>query len=75
MILIFYSTKPLLRLLGHQALVWMVGFTMAGFMLSGSGIRVFKLGNMGSEWSGCEKAGNYIVYVGVGRGSSNMLYL
>ena len=47
------SAKPLL---GHHALVWMVGFRMAGFMLSGSGIRVFVLGNMdlggvdGEKW-------------------------
>ena len=37
------SAKPLR---GHHALVWMVGFRMAGFMLSGSGIRVFVLGNV-----------------------------
>ena len=36
------SAKPLL---GHHALVWLLGFRMAGFMLSGSGIRVFVLGN------------------------------
>ena len=28
----------------------MVGFRMAGFILSGSGIRVFVLGNMGLGW-------------------------
>ncbi|KAK2178400.1 hypothetical protein NP493_545g00045 [Ridgeia piscesae] len=28
---------------------------MAGFMLSGSGIRVFVLGNMGLGWGGCGK--------------------
>ena len=37
LILIVCSTKPLL---GHHALVRVVGFRMAGFMLSGSGIRV-----------------------------------
>ena len=42
--LIGYSAKPLL---GHHALVWMVGFRMAGFKVSGSGIRVFVLGSMG----------------------------
>ena len=31
---------------GHHALVRVVGFRMAGFMLSGSGIRVFVLGNV-----------------------------
>ena len=40
--LIFYSAKPLL---GHHALVLLVGFRVAGFVLSGSGIRVFVLGN------------------------------
>ena len=44
LILICYSAKPLL---GHYTLVWVVGFRTAGFMLSGSGIRVFVLGNMG----------------------------
>ena len=29
---------------GHHALVWLVGFKMAGFMLSGTGIRMFVLG-------------------------------
>ena len=38
-----FSAKPLL---GHHALVWVVGFRMAGFMLSGSGIRVFVIGNV-----------------------------
>ena len=33
----------------------MVGFRMAGFMLSGSGIRVFVLGNMGLGWGGWGK--------------------
>ena len=51
-ILIRYSAKPLLE---HHALVWMVGFRMAGFMLSGSGMRVFVLGNMGFGWGGWEK--------------------
>ena len=39
----------------HQALVRMVGFRMAGFMLSGSGIRVFVLGNKGLRWGGWGK--------------------
>ena len=46
------SAKPLL---GHHALVWLLGFRMAGFMLSGSGIRVFVLGNMGLGWGGWGK--------------------
>ena len=33
-------------LMGHRALVWFVGFRMAGFILSGSGLRVFVLGNV-----------------------------
>ncbi|KAK2172845.1 hypothetical protein NP493_925g02011 [Ridgeia piscesae] len=33
----------------------MVGFRMAGVMLSGSGIRVFVLGNMGLGWGGWGK--------------------
>ncbi|KAK2191793.1 hypothetical protein NP493_45g03001 [Ridgeia piscesae] len=33
----------------------MVGFRMAGFMLSGSGIRLFVLGNMGLGWGGWGK--------------------
>ncbi|KAK2191065.1 hypothetical protein NP493_60g03024 [Ridgeia piscesae] len=33
----------------------MVGFRMAGFMLSGSGIRVFVLWNMGLGWGGWGK--------------------
>ncbi|KAK2194169.1 hypothetical protein NP493_2g18052 [Ridgeia piscesae] len=33
----------------------MVGFRMAGFMLSGSGIRVFVLGNMRLGWGGWGK--------------------
>ena len=52
LVLIRYSAKPLL---GYHALVWMVGFRMAGLMLSGSGIRVFVLGNMGLGWGGWEK--------------------
>ena len=32
----------------------MVGFRMAGFMLSGSEIRVFVLGNMGLGWGGVD---------------------
>ena len=43
LILMICSTKPLL---GHHALVRVVGFRMAGFMLSGSGIRVCVLGNV-----------------------------
>ena len=42
-----FSANPLL---GHHALVLMVGFRMAGFMLSGSGIRVFVLGNVELRW-------------------------
>ena len=56
------SAKPLL---GPHALVWMVGFRMAGFMLSGSGIRVFVLGNMGLGWVDGEK---YQSIMGEGRG-------
>ena len=52
MIVIRYSAK---LLLGHHALVWMVGFRTAGFMLSGSGIRVFVLGSMGLGWGGWGK--------------------
>ena len=44
------SAKPL-----HHALVWLLGFRMAGFMLSGSGIREFVLGNMGLGWGGWGK--------------------
>ena len=51
--MIHYTAKPLL---GHHALVWMVGFRMAGFMLSESGIRVFVLGNMGLGWGGWGKS-------------------
>ena len=46
------STKPLL---GHHALVRVVGFRMAGFMLSGSGIRVCVLGNVELGWGGWGK--------------------
>ena len=52
LILICYSAKPLQ---GHHALLWMVGFRMAGFVLSGSEIRVFVLGNMGLGWGGWGK--------------------
>ena len=45
--LIVCSTKPPL---GHHALVRVVGFRMAGFMLSGSGIRVCVLGNVELGW-------------------------
>ena len=41
--------------MGHLALVWLLGFRMAGFKLSGSGIRVFVLGNMGLGWGGWGK--------------------
>ena len=41
------STKPLL---GYHPLVRVVGFRMAGFMLSGSGIRVCVLGNVELGW-------------------------
>jgi len=47
-----FSAKPLL---GHHALVRMVVFRMAGFMLSGSGIRVFVLGNVELGWDGWGK--------------------
>ena len=33
----------------------MVGFRLAGLVLSGSGIRVFVLGNMGLGWGGWGK--------------------
>ena len=46
------STKSLL---GHHALVRVVGFRMAGFMLSGSGIRVCVLGNVELGWGGSGK--------------------
>ena len=52
LILIVCSTKPLL---GHHALVRVVGFRMAGFMLSGSGIRVCVLGNVELGWGGWGK--------------------
>ena len=39
--------------MGHHALVCMVGFRMAGFVLSGSAIRV--LGNVGLGWDGWGK--------------------
>ena len=51
-ILMVYSAKPLL---GHHALVRVVGFRMAGFMLSGSGIRVFVHGNVELGWGGWGK--------------------
>ena len=50
-ILIRYSA----RTRGRHALVWMVSFRMAGFMLSGSGIRVYVLGNMELGWGGWKK--------------------
>ena len=52
LILMVCSTKPLL---GHHALVRVVGFRMAGFMLSGSGIRVCVLGNVELGWGGWGK--------------------
>ena len=52
LILMICSTKPLL---GHHALVRVVGFRMAGFMLSGSGIRVCVLGNVELGWGGWGK--------------------
>ena len=63
--ILLYSAKPLL---GHHALVWLLGFRMAGFMLSGSGIRVFVLGNMGLGWGGLWKVqvndgGGWVVYI------------
>ena len=48
---LFLVLFPHYWLLGHDALMWLVGFRMAGFVLSGSGIRVIVLGNMGL-WSG-----------------------
>ena len=38
----------------------MVGFRMAGFVLSGSGIRAFVLGNMGLGWGGWGKVYMYV---------------
>ena len=52
LILMVCSSKPLL---GHHALVRVVGFRMAGFMLSGSGIRVCVLGNVELGWGGWGK--------------------
>ena len=52
LIMIVCSTKPLL---GHHALVRVVRFRMAGFMLSGSGIRVCVLGNVELGWGGWGK--------------------
>ena len=46
------SARPLL---GHHALVRVVGFRMAGFMLSGSGIRACVLGNVELGWGGWVK--------------------
>ena len=46
------SARPLL---GHHALVRVVGFRVAGFMLSGSGIRACVLGNVELGWGGCGK--------------------
>ena len=42
-------------LLGHHVLVRVVGFRMAGFMLSGRGIRVYVLGNEELGWGGWGK--------------------
>ena len=62
--LISFSAKLL-----HHALVWMVGFRMAGFMLSGSGIRVFVLGNVELGWGGWGKVQvNGVGVVGMGCG-------
>ena len=66
LILMVYSARPLL---GHHALVRVVGFRMAGFMLSGSGIRACVLGNVelgcgcgrDEMWSGAGVVG-YVVY-------------
>ena len=71
------SAKPLL---GHHALVWLLGFRMAGFMLSGSGIRVFVLGNMGLGWGGWGKVqvndggGCGVVGMGCGGGRGGGVY-
>ena len=51
-ILMVYSARPLL---GHHALVRVVGFRMAGFTLSGSGIRACVLGNVELGWGGWGK--------------------
>ena len=63
------SAKPLL---GHHALVKVVGFRMAGFMLSGSGIRVFVHGSVELGWGGGEKynsmLGDDVGVVGMGCG-------
>ena len=66
------SAKPLL---GHHALVWLLGFRMAGFMLSGSGIRVFVLGNMGLGWVGwVQFKGGGVVGMGCGGGRGGGVY-
>ena len=62
MILVCYSAQSLLD---HHTLVWMVGYRMAGFVLSGSGIRVFVFGNMGLGWGG---SGKYTSVMGEGGG-------
>jgi len=51
-------------LLGHRALVWLVGFKVVGSMLSGSGMRVFVLGNLRLGWSGWEKYRSVLGRVG-----------
>ena len=48
----------------------MVSFRMAGIMLSGSGIRVFVLGNVGLGWGGWEK--KYKSMIGEGGGVVGM---
>ena len=51
---------------------------MAGFMLSGSGIRVFVLGNMGLGWGGWGKVqikGGGVVGMGCGGGRCGGVYL
>ena len=71
------SAKPLL---GHHALVWLLGFRMAALMLSGSGIRVFVLGNMGLGWGGWGKVqvndggGWGVVGMGCGGGRGGGVY-
>ncbi|KAK2182353.1 hypothetical protein NP493_357g00001 [Ridgeia piscesae] len=50
---------------------------MAGFMLSGSGIRVFVLGNMGLGWGGWGKVqikGGGVVGMGCGGGRGGGVY-
>ena len=45
---------------------WLVGFRrMAGFVLSGNGIRVFVFGNLALRWSVYEKKYTSVYTVGV----------